>query len=235
MDLIKEGARSWGRNAQTRNNHDGTNRRAIALEEEIKLVQRVFPETDRSSPRVALFAGLEKDDGCASICARTARMLATRSDGEVCVVDANFQSPSLHHHFGLDNRNGLAEAVLGYRLVKECAEKRPERNLWVMPSGRAVAQMNFPEVSERMKLTLAELRDAFRYVVVHSSPFRQGTVSNFLSCWTDGVVLVVEANSTLRDTARRVKENLAAANVSVLGVVLNNRTFPIPEALYRRL
>jgi Mrp family chromosome partitioning ATPase len=56
-----------------------------------------------------------------------------------------------------------------------------------------------------------------------------------LSRWTDGVVLVLEANATRRDAARRVKEILDAANVSVLGVVLNNRTFPIPDVLYRRL
>jgi Mrp family chromosome partitioning ATPase len=56
-----------------------------------------------------------------------------------------------------------------------------------------------------------------------------------LSRWTDGVVLVLEANATRRDAARRVKEILNAANVSVLGVVLNNRTFPIPDVLYRRL
>jgi Mrp family chromosome partitioning ATPase len=140
----------------------------------------------------------------------------------------------LHHQFGVENRNGLAEAVLGCGL-KECAQKLPECDLWVMPSGRAVASMNFPEVSERMRATLTALRETFRYVVVHSSPFRQDTISNFLSRWTDGVVLVVEANATPRDAARRVKENLAAAKVSVLGVVLNNRTFPIPEALYRRL
>jgi Mrp family chromosome partitioning ATPase len=56
-----------------------------------------------------------------------------------------------------------------------------------------------------------------------------------LSRWTDGVVLVLEANATRRDAARRVKEILDAAKVSVLGVVLNNRTFPIPDVLYRRL
>jgi Mrp family chromosome partitioning ATPase len=56
-----------------------------------------------------------------------------------------------------------------------------------------------------------------------------------LSRWTDGVVLVVEANATRRDAARRVKEILDAAGVSLLGVVLNNRTFPVPEAIYRRL
>jgi Mrp family chromosome partitioning ATPase len=235
VDFIKEGARNWGRTRQTRKNYDGADREAIAREEEIKLVQRVFPGTDHHSPRFVLFAGLEKDADCASICARTARILAARAEGAVCVVDANFRSPSLHHHFGVENRNGLAEAVLGHGPTRDCAEKLPECDLWIMPSGCAAAKMNFPKDSDRMRSTLTELRDAFPYVVLHSSPFKLDAVSNFLSRWTDGVVLVVEANATRRDTVRRVKENLAAANVSVLGVVLNNRTFPIPEALYRRL
>jgi Mrp family chromosome partitioning ATPase len=32
-----------------------------------------------------------------------------------------------------------------------------------------------------------------------------------------------------------MKKDLEVANVRLLGVVLNNRQFPIPEALYRRL
>jgi len=55
------------------------------------------------------------------------------------------------------------------------------------------------------------------------------------SKWTDGVVLILEADRTRRDTARRIKESLAVANAKVLGVVLNNRSYPIPEPLYSRL
>ena len=35
--------------------------------------------------------------------------------------------------------------------------------------------------------------------------------------------------------ARKAKQALEAANVRVLGTVLNNRTFPIPEKIYRML
>ena len=51
----------------------------------------------------------------------------------------------------------------------------------------------------------------------------------------DGVILVLESMVTRRETARTIKENLAAANVKILGAILNNHTFSIPESLYRRL
>ena len=51
----------------------------------------------------------------------------------------------------------------------------------------------------------------------------------------DGMVLVLEANSTRRVAAQKVKEKLHAANARLLGVVLSGRTFPIPEAVYRKL
>jgi Mrp family chromosome partitioning ATPase len=90
-------------------------------------------------------------------------------------------------------------------------------------------------MADGLRVRIKELRETFRYVVIHSGPIRLETSPTLLSRWTDGVVLVVEANATRRDTARRVREILDAAKVRVLGVILNNRTFPIPDAIYRRL
>jgi Mrp family chromosome partitioning ATPase len=49
------------------------------------------------------------------------------------------------------------------------------------------------------------------------------------------MVLVVQANSTRRVTAQKVKEKLQAANARLLGTVLSERTFPIPETIYKKL
>jgi Mrp family chromosome partitioning ATPase len=51
----------------------------------------------------------------------------------------------------------------------------------------------------------------------------------------DAAILVIEANRTRRLTVRRAKDTLDAAGVLVLGTVLHNRTFPIPEGIYKRL
>ena len=52
---------------------------------------------------------------------------------------------------------------------------------------------------------------------------------------TDGAVLVLESNTTRRQVARIAKEDLEAADVRLLGAVLNKRTFTIPQFLYDRV
>jgi Mrp family chromosome partitioning ATPase len=49
------------------------------------------------------------------------------------------------------------------------------------------------------------------------------------------MVLVLEANSTRRAGAQKVKEKLHSANARLLGAVLSERTFPIPETIYKKL
>jgi protein-tyrosine kinase len=51
----------------------------------------------------------------------------------------------------------------------------------------------------------------------------------------DGVVLVVRAGRTSREAVLQAKKRLQLAGARLLGVVLNDRTYPLPEFLYRRL
>jgi Mrp family chromosome partitioning ATPase len=233
LDSIKRAAKRWERKERARSTHSGADLEAITREEEIKLVQRVFPGTAADSPRVALFAGLENEVGCAPTCARVAELLAARAEGPVCIVDANFPRPSLHEYFGVDNLKGLAEATVESGPIQNFVQQIPAPDLWLIPSGKAASQLRFPAMADGLRVRIEELRDAFKYVVIHSGPLRMETSAMLLSRWTDGVVLVLEANATRKVVARRAKEILDAAGVSVLGVVLNNRTFPIPEAIYR--
>ena len=234
-DLIREKTRNWGQQVRKRYKERGSDLESISREEENKLVQRIFPVAGQRSPQIVLFSSVESDAGCASISMRTAEILAGRGDGSVCVVDANFQLPCLHHYFGIDNSKGLAEAVLGSLPIQDFLQKHPEANLWILPCGAAAGQLRFSGVNDRLRSRMMELRGQFKYVVIHSSPLDLDSASILLSRWTDGVVMVVEADTTRRATARRMKQDLEAANVRILGVVLNNRTFSIPEVLYRRL
>jgi Mrp family chromosome partitioning ATPase len=235
LDAIKEEARRSERPIPVRNNFRRTDLDAITREEEIKLVRSVFSAVGSHSPQTVLFSGVDGEAGSAAICARTSEILAAQTEEPVCVVDANFRSPSLHRYFGVDNFKGLTEAGLESGPIRDFAQQLPGCNLWLMANGSAAVRLRVPQILDRLQSRITELRAAFRYVVIHTSPLNEGSDSMLLSRWTDGVVLVVEANSTRRETARRLKKDLEVANVRLLGVVLNNRQFPIPEALYRRL
>jgi hypothetical protein len=232
---IKGAVKFWQRKAGERDSENGIDLEAITRQEESRLVQRVFPVGSSDGPRVALFAGLESAKGCGAMCARVAELLAARAEGPVCVVDANFEAPSLHRYFGLENLKGLAEATVESGPIQSFAQQIPEPDLWLISSGKAAPQLRFPAMADGLRVRMEELRETFKYVVIHSGPLRLETSAMLLSRWTDGVVLVLEANATRKDSARRVREMLDAANVNMLGVILNNRTFPIPDVIYRRL
>ena len=51
----------------------------------------------------------------------------------------------------------------------------------------------------------------------------------------DAAILVVEANSTRCLSAKNAQQTLAAAGIRLLGTVLQNRSFPIPGRIYKRL
>ena len=82
---------------------------------------------------------------------------------------------------------------------------------------------------------IRDLRDEFAYVLISAPPVGLYGDAALLGQMADGVVLVLEANSTRRVAALKAKQPLDAAKVRLLGIVLNNRTFPIPEKIYRWL
>jgi Mrp family chromosome partitioning ATPase len=206
----------------------------IKRREEVKLVQRIFHTGDQRGPQVVIFSGVET--GCASpiIGARISEILAAGGQGPVCIVDANLEAPFLHRYFHLDNSKGLSDAILDSGQVQDFTHHLSETNLWVMPSGSANIKQHLPGSSDRLRSIMIELRTLFKYVVIDLPLYldRAPIVHSFAA---DGLVLVVEANSTRRETVRELMKELQMLRTRVLGVVLNNRTFPIPEAIYQKL
>jgi receptor protein-tyrosine kinase len=87
----------------------------------------------------------------------------------------------------------------------------------------------------QLKERLAQLRDEFEYMLIDAPGTSVCGDAQLLGLVADATILVIEANSTRRLTARKAKESLDAAGVRLLGTVLHNRLFPIPERLYRKL
>ena len=236
-ELVKEKAESASQKVSRKSLSRGLEWAKITRREELKLVHRIFsPAGAERPPQVVVFSGVEDGLAASTISARCCEVLAEQGDGLVCAVDADLESPSLHRYFGVTNEKGMMEALCDSSPVNAFVHKTKDSNLCVMPTGAANTEFELSarEGAERLKQRMNELRVFFKYVLIHS-PVCSDRAAVPPSFGVDGLVLIVEANSTRRERVREVMEELRMLGTPILGVVLNNRTFPIPDAVYHRL
>lgn len=204
-------------------------------DEILRLIQRVFLNDIAAAPGLVVFSAVDRGNGCSWVCAHAAAALAAHVDGPVCLVDANLRSPSLHRYFGVYAGRGLPEALQESAPVHNFVREIPGKNLWLMSCGALPPDLEDLASAGKMRSRLVELCAEFKHVLVDAPPVNASADALALGKMADGLVLVVEANATRRESARKAIESMEAAQVKPLGVVLNKRTFPIPNALYNRV
>jgi Mrp family chromosome partitioning ATPase len=196
------------------------------------LVDRVFLPISGEPTRFVAFASTGPEVKSSALTATAAVMLAERTTRTVCVVDANFRSPSVHEHFGVPNAAGLAEGLSSDGPLLDRA-RRVQRNLWVLPAGEVSGRPAFDTAAARQRIT--QFVAQFDYVLVDVEPVAAGLASAGLLRLVGGVIVVVAADATRREIARRATQALAESGVTVMGAVLMNRQLPVPTALDRLL
>jgi Mrp family chromosome partitioning ATPase len=206
----------------------------LAYEEVTKFVQRLFLLPGSTAPHIVVLCGLEPKNASSWVATCAGEILAAHVHGSVCVVDANLRRPVVHEHFAVDNHYGFTDALRGSGPLRQFT-KRLSPNLWLLSCGSLAENTEGLLASGRLQARFQELRAEYDYVLIEAAAAGLYTDATALGQLADGMVLVLEAHATRRDIAQSVKDELVRANVRMLGTVLNNRTFPIPQLLYSRL
>ena len=203
-------------------------------DEVMKLVQRVFLAGGSEAARVVTFCGLEPGGDSGWICSRAAEVLASQVAGSICVVDANLREPGLHRYFGMEAGPGLTNALRQSEPVSSLVQRIRE-NLWLLSCGDEAGEWHALLGSDRTRARIQELRSEFDYVLIDAPVINPGNDVMAIGQSSEGVVLVLKAHSSRKEVARKAVKDFGNAGVRVLGAVLNDRTFPIPDQIYRRL
>jgi Mrp family chromosome partitioning ATPase len=82
---------------------------------------------------------------------------------------------------------------------------------------------------------LGALRECFDLVLIDCAPATVFPDSIALSRKADGVVLVIEAESTRWPVAETVHKQITNAGGKVVGIVFNKRRYYIPGFVYKRI
>lgn len=210
------------------------NPRDRVAEEQIRgLVRSVFlPGWPRPAHQV-VFSAADADSDGAALCIRAGELLARENGVKVCLVEANREQPSMQASFGRtgSDRQDFSPVVGAMRK----SSRQLQDNLWLVPLGVFFGSPEDATNLPWLRSRLGELRREFDYSIIHGPPAPEPGGSALIAHLADGLILTIDAGRTRRVTARRVREQLVARNVRLLGAVLLERSFPIPERLYRRI
>lgn len=207
----------------------------MAREECLKLVQRIFLAPAVNPRQTIVFAAIDRGDGCSTTCLNTARVLAANTSKSVCIVEANFRDPSLPGILGVSNHHGLADSLLHSGGIRTFANQLSPSNLWLLSGGALTPDSPSLLHSDALTVRLQELRNEFDFILIDTPAIGPYSDAIALGRTSDGVVMVLQAESTRRESALKSIDNLRQANIEILGAVLNQRTYPIPNFVYRRL
>jgi Mrp family chromosome partitioning ATPase len=88
---------------------------------------------------------------------------------------------------------------------------------------------------EKMGKLIDKLKSYYKYILIDSPPVVPYLDSDIICTFADGVVIIVEANSTRAEVLNFAIRRLKSVDAPIVGLILNKRVFYIPKWLYRFL
>jgi hypothetical protein len=195
---------------------------ALLHEEQIHaLIQQLFFGRETAPVRHVGFSTMEATTEIARLCFEVATALAQEDRYDVGLIDAQPDSVSLQTALRLPSPN-RAEAIWPIA-----------PRLWMVPRQSWLPDACGARITDQDLSRLRERTTEFDLSILCCAPVSWITASIGQAC--DGLVLVLTANKTRRLVATQIKDQLAKAQVPLLGTVLAERRFPVPQGLYRSL
>jgi hypothetical protein len=218
------------------------NPEGFAREQLRGLVQRIFFSQATARIRQVVISAAESRTDVSDICLQVGEALSQETSASVVVVagDSCSSARLLAGPSGSDEqvpdsprRDALATRVYG--------------NLWRTPglrrrdaAGSAGGDVtgNVPRKmisSTAWYSRLCDFRREFEYSILEGPAAGESSDSAIAAQVADGMILVLTAHGTRRATVHRIQETLKSTQTHLLGTILAERRFPIPEGIYRRL
>lgn len=202
----------------------GWNSEEFSREQIRGLVRQVFFSNAVRPVRQVVFSALDAETEVRDICRSVGEALARETSDSVAVVGG--------YPWEVSQPSQQEAAVRNGKMPLHRVGIPVNGNLWLVPG---LTNGSDCPSSNSLSSYLGEVRREFEFSIVQSPPAAESDVATAMGQFADGVILVLSAERTRRVVARQAKDTLQAGRVRILGTVLTDRQFPIPEGIYRRL
>jgi len=191
--------------------------------------------------RVVTVTSIDAHEGKTTVLMNLGIAAASRKRN-VLLIDADLRKPRLHDLFKLPNDLGVTDvlprcATPGFieNSPLEALVRRTQiPNLWVMPSGPGSATVESLLSSPDLGILLQRFRRDFDLIFIDTPPLAMYADSRIVGRLSDGVVIVIRANTKSREELKSAYARLMQDQIQILGTILNGwRSDPSKIRAYR--
>ncbi len=202
-----------------------------------QLWSNVFFSTEHPAPKTIVVTTARRGDGATQIATALAMIGAeVNHEHRILLIDADLRNPGVAEVLGVRETPGVTDILYGRSTIEQCMQTVRLHNgntLNVLVAGAPSDQPLAMVKSRQMRWLISQLQQSYDHIVIDATSSGSHPDAQMLGSMADGVLLVVAAGQTPRETAAEVKKRLDMAKVPCLGLVLNRREDPIPGMLYR--
>lgn len=181
---------------------------------------------NNKEPLVIAFTSASPSEGKTLVTANMGPAMA-ETQRRVLLIDADLRKPRIHTVLMMDNPSGLSDLLqqpepLTEREVLDAIRPTQVKGLDVLTSGPGSADLTNLLYSSRVGELFAIVRRNYDVVLVDTPPMMPMPDARILARYATGVMLVVRAGSTTRDTAMVAKQRFDDDGIPVIGAILND-------------
>jgi exopolysaccharide/PEP-CTERM locus tyrosine autokinase len=206
---------------------------SMVTEQFRRLRTHIFKPGVENAPKIIMVASAMQGEGKSFVAVNLASIISLELHSHALLVDCDLRNPSITRWFGLQEKKGLSDYLIGEAEIQDLLVKTQIDKLSVLSGGSI--QGNPVELigSNKMKTLIQDLKSRYddRYIIIDSSPILATTEPSVLNEIVDGIILVINSGETPRETIQQAVKLLDKNKI--LGVVLNNMQFKTKALLQR--
>jgi len=169
--------------------------------------------------KTILISSFIPKEGKTFITANLALVIAYSGES-VLLVDADMRKPQMHKVFGLENRQGLSNVIVGEE--PNIHRSVLHEKLDIMTCGPIPPNPAELLGSKRMAEFIDRMKGTYDKIILDSPPISSVTDAVVLSKLMDSVVYVIHGGTTTREAAQHGSRVMRDIDAKVIGAVLNN-------------
>jgi capsular exopolysaccharide synthesis family protein len=207
-----------------------------ASHEIAQLWSSVCFSAERKTPKVLVVTSALRKEGVTQIAVALAVTGAdSHSDLEIALVDFNVRDPQIAEILGLRSSPGVCEVLRQTASLEDSLVPVNIGNLSVLPAGQMGATSADLLRGDRLRQLVTSLADRFDHVIIDVPAANLYPEAQVLGGLADGVLMVVRTGVTRRESVAEARRRIEQAEGKIVGLVMNQRTYPIPGFIYRRM